>query len=173
MSHMKIRLDTNRDSLLECPTSRFERFASRSQGSLMTAPRMLPNIQYLREASAASLESFELSRLNHAANLRREIGALIDQWIQESSEALMARWLIEHRRSHGPSAGLPSDVLESFLDPAPPTALTSRSVPADDSHAQPVQLEEEILPAPPRYAVPHRTNTSLAQRKSVKNRSIA
>ena len=139
----------------------------------MPAPRMLPNLQYLREASAASLESFELSRLNHAANLRREIGALIDQWIQDSSEALMARWLIEHRRSHGPSAGLPSDVLESFLDPAPSSALTSAALPAGDFHPHPAQLEDEISPAPPRYAASRRTSTSLAQRKSLKNRSTA
>jgi hypothetical protein len=139
----------------------------------MTAPRMLPNLQYLREASAASLESFELSRLNHAANLRREIGALIDQWIQESSEALMARWLIEHRRSHGPSAGLPSDVLESFLEPTPSTALTSASVPTGDFHDHLGQLDEGVSPAPPRYTTSPRSNSSLAQRKSLKNRSTA
>jgi hypothetical protein len=41
------------------------------------------------------LQSFELSRLTHAANLRKEIGALLDQWIDESSEAMLARWLME------------------------------------------------------------------------------
>jgi hypothetical protein len=132
---------------------------------------MLPNLQYLREASAASLESFELSRLNHAANLRREIGALIDQWIQESSEALMARWLIEHRRSHGLSAGLPSDVLESFLDPARSTALASASARPGDFHDHVAQLDKAIPLAPPRYATPHRNNSSLSRRKSLRNRS--
>lgn len=139
----------------------------------MPAPRMLPNLQYLREASAASLESFELSRLNHAANLRREIGALIDQWIQESSEALMARWLIEHRRSHGPSAGLPSDLLETFLDPAPSSALASASAPPSNFHNHLGQLDKAISPAPPRFADSPRSNSTLAQRKSLKNRSTA
>jgi len=43
------------------------------------------------------LQSFELSRLNHAANLRKEIAALLDQWVDESSAAMLARWLIEQR----------------------------------------------------------------------------
>lgn len=62
----------------------------------MTLKRMEPPWDYLSNASAASLQSFELSRLNHAANLRREIGALLDQWLEETSHALLARWLLEH-----------------------------------------------------------------------------
>ncbi len=52
--------------------------------------------EYLRQASVRSLESFELARLGHAANLRKEIVALVDQWIEESATALLARWLLEH-----------------------------------------------------------------------------
>jgi len=52
----------------------------------------------LREASNPSLESFELSRLNHTANLRKEIAALLEQWIAESAEALLARWVREDRK---------------------------------------------------------------------------
>jgi hypothetical protein len=43
------------------------------------------------------LQSYELSRLSHAANLRKEIGALLDQWMEESAAAMLARWLIEQR----------------------------------------------------------------------------
>ena len=50
--------------------------------------------EYLRHASVRSLESFELARLGHAANLRKEIVALVDQWLEESATALLARWQI-------------------------------------------------------------------------------
>jgi len=55
-----------------------------------------PPWQYLRHASQTSLQSFELSRLNHAANLRKEIVTLVDQWVEENASALLARWLLEH-----------------------------------------------------------------------------
>jgi hypothetical protein len=62
----------------------------------MTISRVPPPLDYLQAASRASLQSFELTRLNHAANLRTEIAALIDQWIQETSEAMLARWMLDH-----------------------------------------------------------------------------
>ena len=52
---------------------------------------------YLQAASNASLESYELSRLNHAANLRREISTLIDQWIDETVQARLARRILDER----------------------------------------------------------------------------
>jgi hypothetical protein len=48
-------------------------------------------------ASRTSLQSYELSRLSHAANLRKEISALMEQWIEENSNALLARWLMQYR----------------------------------------------------------------------------
>jgi hypothetical protein len=64
----------------------------------MGTRRVTPPWDYLHEASGPSLESFELSRLNHAANLRKEIAALLEQWIEETAEALLARWVREDRR---------------------------------------------------------------------------
>jgi len=64
----------------------------------MATRRIAPPWDYLHEASMPSLESFELSRLNHAANLRREIVALLDQWIEETAQALLARWVREDRK---------------------------------------------------------------------------
>ncbi len=52
--------------------------------------------QYFTHASVHSLESYELARLTHAANLRKEIVALVDQWLDETASALLARWLLEH-----------------------------------------------------------------------------
>jgi len=62
----------------------------------MPFSRLEPPLEYLHAASRASLQSFELTRLNHAANLRSEIGALIDQWLEETAEAMLARWMLEH-----------------------------------------------------------------------------
>lgn len=56
-----------------------------------------PPWEFLLSASRNSLQSYELSRLSHAANLRKEIAALLDQWMEENSAAMLARWLMEHR----------------------------------------------------------------------------
>jgi hypothetical protein len=56
-----------------------------------------PPWEFLLSASRNSLQSYELSRLSHAANLRKEIGALLDLWMEENSAAMLARWLMEQR----------------------------------------------------------------------------
>jgi hypothetical protein len=56
-----------------------------------------PPWEFLLSASRTSLQSYELSRLGHAANLRKEIGALLDQWLEENASAMLARWLMEQR----------------------------------------------------------------------------
>lgn len=61
----------------------------------MPNPRTQPPWEFLLSASRNSLQSFELSRLSHVANLRKEIVALLDQWLEENTCALVARCLIE------------------------------------------------------------------------------
>jgi hypothetical protein len=56
-----------------------------------------PPWEFLLSASRNSLQSYELSRLSHAANLRKEIGALLDLWMEKNSAAMLARWLMEQR----------------------------------------------------------------------------
>jgi hypothetical protein len=56
-----------------------------------------PPWEFLLSASSNSLQSYELSRLNHAANLRKEITQLLDSWLEENSSALLARWLMRQR----------------------------------------------------------------------------
>lgn len=51
--------------------------------------------EFLLSASRNTLQSYELSRLAHAANLRKKITALLDQWLEENTAASVARWLIE------------------------------------------------------------------------------
>ena len=61
-----------------------------------------PPWEFLLSASRTSLQSYELSRLSHAANLRKEISALLDQWIEENSAAMLARWLMDYREREVP-----------------------------------------------------------------------
>jgi hypothetical protein len=63
----------------------------------MNSCRVSPPWEFLLSASRNSLQSYELSRLSHASNLRKEIAALIDQWVEENTCAMLARWLMEHR----------------------------------------------------------------------------
>ena len=67
----------------------------------MSKLRLNPPWDFFRDASIASLESFELSRLNSSANLRRQILALLDQWVDDNSNALLARWLRDQRKIIG------------------------------------------------------------------------
>src|SRR5271154_1672579 len=108
----------------------------------MTISRFTPPLDYLQAASRASLQSFELTRLNHAANLRQEIATLIDQWITETSEAMLARWMLDHHKSLQSSPLSPAAMVRTLIDPA--TALFPDLQPTCS----------EIVPAPPRYATP-------------------
>ena len=68
-----------------------------------------PPWEFLLSASRNSLQSYELTRLSHAANLRKEIGALLDQWLDENASAMVARWLMEQRERPAPIAAEHSD----------------------------------------------------------------
>lgn len=63
----------------------------------MTSRSSQPPWEFLLAASRNSLQSFELSRLAHCSDLRKELTALLDQWVEENSAALLARWLLEQR----------------------------------------------------------------------------
>jgi hypothetical protein len=63
----------------------------------MTTRSAQPPWEFLLSASKNSLQSFELSRLAYAANLRKQITVMIDQWIDENTAAMLARWLLDQR----------------------------------------------------------------------------
>jgi hypothetical protein len=127
----------------------------------MTISRFNPPLDYLQAASRASLQSFELARLNHAANLRQEIAALIDQWVQETSEAMLARWMLDHHKSLRPAAMNPADLVRTFLDPA--TSSLEESLP-------PIS---DVLPAPPQLGEPRAPMRTTMARRPQKQRSAA
>jgi hypothetical protein len=64
----------------------------------MSTHKTEPPWDFLLSASRNSLQSYELSRLSHAANLRKEIGQLLDSWMEENAAAMLARWLMEQQR---------------------------------------------------------------------------
>ncbi len=63
----------------------------------MNTCRTQPPWEFLLTASRNTLQSYELSRLGHASNLRKEINSLLDQWIDENTNAMVARVLLELR----------------------------------------------------------------------------
>lgn len=67
----------------------------------MTTRLSEPPWDFLLSASKNSLQSFELSRLSNAANLRKEIAALLDQWMADQANATVARLLLEERERTG------------------------------------------------------------------------
>jgi hypothetical protein len=127
----------------------------------MTMSRFTPPLDYLQAASRSSLQSFELARLNHAANLRTEIAALIDQWIQESCEAMLARWMLDHHQTLQSSPINPTDMIRSLIDPAATTLFPDSP------------RTTKIVPAPPRYSSASATLRPSIQRKAQKQRQSA
>ena len=84
----------------------------------MPSCRISPPWEFLLSASRNSLQSYELSRLSHASNLRKEITALVDQWVEENSSAMLARRLMENRERERAAV----EATESATEAAPPAA---------------------------------------------------
>ena len=122
----------------------------------MSTPRFAPPVEYLRAASRASLQSFELARLNHAANLRREMAALMDQWINEMSDAAVARWMIEHHQSLSENSPAASETLSTFPDVSA------------DPVSDPTEPATDVRGAPPRLCASRRQIGSALGRKTAR-----
>src|SRR5271168_3076964 len=58
-------------------------------------------VQYLLECSQMSLEDFELARLDRAANLRKQLRDIAEEWIEAEVEAQLAHWVRRSRRRSG------------------------------------------------------------------------
>jgi hypothetical protein len=94
-----------------------------------------PPLEYLITCSEPGLESFELSRMNQAANLRKQLRQIVERWIESEVDARVARCMLEFRRGpftdrREPMAEVPNPVLFEqltipFLPPGPDSAGVS------------------------------------------------
>lgn len=71
--------------------------------------------EFLLACSEASLGDFELARLNSAANLGKQIRTLEAELLRLEAEALVARWLLEHRRELAELGGNSTASLQKTL----------------------------------------------------------
>jgi hypothetical protein len=87
-----------------------------------------PPLEYLVTSSQAGLENFELGKMNQIANLRKELGDLIEEWIEAETQSRLARWILECRRTQDAAARtqmserdaplLVEDIAASLLPPS-------------------------------------------------------
>jgi hypothetical protein len=90
----------------------------------MSSRNLRPPWEYLQQATAPALQSFELSRLNHATNLKKEIDSLLEQWLDETAAAMLARFLMEQPLAPEPvSARSVNKQLHSARPEGQPRAL--------------------------------------------------
>jgi len=61
--------------------------------------RIPPPFDYLTACSQVGLESYELSRLNHISNVRKQLRDLVEQWIEASISARLARRLVASKHA--------------------------------------------------------------------------
>ncbi len=70
----------------------------------MIKSRPQPPWEFLASASRNTLQSYELSRLGHASNLRKEILELLDQYLEENTSAQLARLILTQGTPEPPPA---------------------------------------------------------------------
>ncbi|TMI88341.1 MAG: hypothetical protein E6H00_12980 [Bacillati bacterium ANGP1] len=58
-----------------------------------------PPLSFLLGASTNSLEDLELAALNRRANLAKAVRYELEQWIEQSAAAMVARWMLENREA--------------------------------------------------------------------------
>ena len=97
-----------------------------------------PPWEFLLNASRNTLQSYELSRLSLASNLRKEIAPLLDQWVEESANAMLARWLMQQRERTvlAPHDAAPPEPASSQAEPASDNVLPDEGAPPRPPHAR-------------------------------------
>jgi hypothetical protein len=68
-----------------------------------------PPFEYLLECSKISLGNFTLLHLNKAAEARKAVNRLLDEWIEAAAMARFAGWLEAHGESMVALASAPPD----------------------------------------------------------------
>jgi hypothetical protein len=145
-----------------------------------------PSLDYLATCSEMSLESVELSRLNLAANLRKEFQEILEEWIDSEVDARLARSLLEWKRAHTsatkPSARGRAEVASSeqlaiaFLpDPVSPAAdaVPERYLGASANHARRDRISPiERAQSPLRTRKPVRRSVLSPSDASVEDQTV-
>ena len=78
-------------------------------------PECQSPLEYLITSSRSSLEGFELARLNRAANLKKELRQILEEWVQTEADARLARWVLECRRN-GDRSDAPTADIQTIQD---------------------------------------------------------
>lgn len=88
-----------------------------------------PSLDYLIASSQMSLESMELSRLNLASNLRKEVLQILEEWIDSEVDARLARSILEWRRAQasGTRGRSPAEVAPVYFEQLNSAFLPSSS----------------------------------------------
>lgn len=120
-----------------------------------------PPLDYLATCSQMSLESVELSRLNLAANLRKEFQEILNEWIESEVDARLARSILEWRRAQDTAVDAPEPILEAV--PAPPQFEQLAIAFLPESSAPPIGTLSECDPQPHHArALPPKRNKQMA-----------
>jgi len=113
-----------------------------------------PPLEYLVTSSQAGLENFELVRLNTIANLRKELGDLVEEWIEAETQSRLARWILECRRTQG-SASDPH--LSKLSAPLAVEAIDENRLPLFDAPLKSQEFQSQSSSVKP---FPNRSSSS-------------
>jgi hypothetical protein len=105
-----------------------------------------PSLEYLVTSSQAGLENFELVRLNTIANLRKELGDLVEEWIEAEIQSRLARWILECRRTQDSASDLH---LSELSGPLPVEAIDEEPPPLFDATPNSHQIQSQSSPVKP------------------------
>ncbi len=119
------------------------------------------NWEFLLGSSKSTLQAFEQSRLNFAANVRKEIGQLLDTWVDESSSALLARWLIE-RNLAAEAGAICADPAKGACGSSEPTDQRAQA-----SYVPSGAPKPPCRMAPPAGGEPHIESDKVSGRNSI------
>ena len=101
-----------------------------------------PPLEYLATCSKVALESFELSRLNEASNLRKEVQQILQGWIDTEVDARLARWILESKQAQA------RDGLQAAMaQPVPLEQLDLSFLPPNGGRTSDGEAEEDAAKA--------------------------
>jgi hypothetical protein len=129
-----------------------------------------PPLEYLATCSKVALESFELSRLNEASNLRKEVQQILQGWIDTEVDARLARWILESKRAQA------RDGLQAAMaQPVPLKQLDLSFLPPNGGRTSDGEAEEDAARSngPKLRRAGHAVLPSAAGRTPKENRNCS